>query len=60
MAHVHCMLDTKGYRHTLTICNTYCFSIATLVYERSSVLPYTYIAALLNNEDKLYIFSDRK
>jgi len=25
------MLDTKGYRHTLRICNTYCFSTATVV-----------------------------
>jgi hypothetical protein len=24
-AHAHCMLDTYGYRHTLRICNTYCF-----------------------------------
>jgi hypothetical protein len=31
MAHAHCTLDTKGYRHTLRICNTYCFSIATMV-----------------------------
>ena len=31
MAHAHCMLDTKGYKHTLTICNTYCFSATTMV-----------------------------
>jgi hypothetical protein len=24
-AHAHCLLDNKGYRHTLRICNTYCF-----------------------------------
>ena len=24
--HAHCMLDTQGYKHTLRICNTYCFS----------------------------------
>jgi hypothetical protein len=30
MAHVHGMLDTKGYKHTFTICNTYCLSAATL------------------------------
>ena len=28
MAHAHCMLDTLGYRHTLRICNIYCFSTA--------------------------------
>jgi hypothetical protein len=31
MAHGHCMLDTEGYRHTHRICNTYCFSTATMV-----------------------------
>jgi len=31
MAHVHYMLDTYGYKHTLSICNTYCFSTATTV-----------------------------
>ena len=31
MAHAHCMLDTEGYRHTLRICKTYCFSTATVV-----------------------------
>jgi len=30
-AHAHCMLDTQGYKHTLTIYNTYCFSIAPVV-----------------------------
>jgi hypothetical protein len=29
--HAHCMLDTKGYKHTLRICNTYCLSTVTLV-----------------------------
>ena len=31
MAHAHCMLDTYGYRLTLRICNTHCFSTATVV-----------------------------
>jgi len=31
MAHAHCMLNTEGYKYTLTICNTYCFSTATMV-----------------------------
>jgi hypothetical protein len=29
MAHAHCMLHTKGYKHTL--CNTYYFSATTMV-----------------------------
>jgi len=30
MAHAHCVLDIKGYKHTLTKCNNYCFSTATI------------------------------
>jgi hypothetical protein len=31
MAHTHCMLDNHDYRHTLRICNTYCFCTETVV-----------------------------
>ena len=31
MAHAQCMLDTKGYTHTLRIYSTYFFSAATMV-----------------------------
>jgi hypothetical protein len=31
MGHAHCMLDTQGYIYTLGICNTYCFTTATMV-----------------------------
>jgi hypothetical protein len=31
MAHVHCIRDTQGYKHTLVTCNIYCLSIATIV-----------------------------
>jgi hypothetical protein len=30
MAQVHCMLGTYGCKHTPRICNTYCFSTATM------------------------------
>jgi hypothetical protein len=30
MALAHCMLDTYGYGHTLTICNIQCFSTSTM------------------------------
>ena len=30
-AHAHCMLCNYGYGSTLRICNTYCFSMATMV-----------------------------
>ena len=31
MAHAHCMVRNKGYKHTLRIPNTYCLSTATIV-----------------------------
>jgi len=31
MAHAHGMLDNYGYRHSLVVFNTYCFSKATVV-----------------------------
>jgi len=31
MAHAHFTLGTKVYKHTLTICNTYCFFSTTVV-----------------------------
>jgi len=34
LTHAHCMLVTWGYKHALRICNTYCFSSATLVARR--------------------------
>jgi hypothetical protein len=34
MGHAYCMLDTKGYKHTLRICTTYCISTATLVAQK--------------------------
>jgi len=27
----HCMLDIQGFKHTLRICRTYCFSTSTMV-----------------------------
>jgi hypothetical protein len=31
MVHAHCVLNTKGYKHTVRICYNYCFSAATMV-----------------------------
>ena len=31
MAHARCMIEKQGYRYTLIICNTYCFSTQTTV-----------------------------
>jgi hypothetical protein len=41
-AHALGMVDNQGYRHTLGICNTFCFSSA----KRHDVSVYTYIACL--------------
>jgi len=34
MTHSHCMLDTKDYKYTHTICNRFCFSTGKLVARR--------------------------
>ena len=31
IAHAHCVMDNQGYNHTLTGCNTSCFSTTTMV-----------------------------
>ena len=31
MAHAHCLLDTKGYKYTLRMCNSIFFASATTV-----------------------------
>ena len=31
MTHAHCILDTKGYKYTISICNVHYFSTATMV-----------------------------
>ena len=46
MEHARFILDTYGYKHTLTIRNTYCFSTATMVARTASILRYTYIDGL--------------
>jgi hypothetical protein len=43
-AHTLCMPDNLGYKHTLRICNTYCFSTATVV--RRKRLDVTFICKL--------------
>jgi len=46
MVHAYCMLDNEGYKHTLRLCNTHCFSTPTMVV-RVSMLSYIYIACLV-------------
>ena len=43
MAHAPCMLDTQGYKCTLTVFNTHCFSTASVVARtRLNVTLYVY------------------
>ena len=44
--HAHAHAHASGYTHT-QICNIYCFSTATMIFEGSSMLRYTYIACLV-------------
>jgi hypothetical protein len=48
MAHAHCKLDNQGYRHTLTISNTYCFPLQQWLHKRASALHYTYIVCIIS------------
>jgi len=46
-AHAPCMLDNKGYRHTVRMCNTPCFSTATMVWGmRLNVTLYAHLPVL--------------
>lgn len=47
VAHMHCMLDTKGCKHTLILCDT-AFPLQHWLHECASLLLYTYIAFLAN------------
>jgi len=31
VAHAHCMVDAEGYKDTLRLCNSYCYSTATVI-----------------------------
>ena len=43
VAHVHCMLNTKGCIYTFRLCNTYFFSTATVVaWTHPSVMLYVH------------------
>jgi hypothetical protein len=43
LEHVPCLLDNHGYRHTLKVCNTYCFSTAAMVAR--TCINYVFIRA---------------
>jgi len=39
-AHAYCILDTQGYKHTLGMCNNYCFSPAAVVARTRLAVTY--------------------
>jgi N-acetyl-gamma-glutamylphosphate reductase len=45
MAHAFYMLDNKAYRHTLRICNAYCFSTTKIM--RTSINIKLYVQYLI-------------
>jgi hypothetical protein len=47
MAHAHCMLDDKGYKHALRICNTYCLPLLQWQHERAWMLRFTFDSLLV-------------
>ena len=55
MAHVHCMLDTSGYKHILRSCNAHCFSTTTTIARTHLNVTLTYTACLVNHS--LYLQS---
>jgi hypothetical protein len=48
MTHAYYMLDTSGCRHTLRICNSYCFSTTTMV-ARTRLIVTLHVHFLFNN-----------
>jgi hypothetical protein len=47
MPHAHCMLHTQACNRTLRICNTYCFSTATMAARTHLKLRYGTVRVLL-------------
>jgi hypothetical protein len=45
MAHALCMLDNLGYKHTLIMCNTHCFS-TTIIVARKWLIFTSYVYCL--------------
>jgi hypothetical protein len=48
MAHVHCMLDTQGYKYKLILYNIFTFPLQQWLHEPAWILRYTHIASLVS------------
>jgi hypothetical protein len=53
------MLVTWGYKYTLRLRNTYCFSTATWLHERDSKLRYICVACLVHNREEQCLLRGR-
>jgi hypothetical protein len=47
MAHAHCMQNTKGYRHTLRMCNIFFMTEKVVARTRRIVTLHLYVACLV-------------
>ena len=47
MAYAHSMPNTKDYKHTLRLYNTYCFPLQQWLHQRALGLRYRYIVYLV-------------
>ena len=57
MVHVHCMLDTKGYKHTLRISEYILSSTATVVAQMHlSVVLYVYCLSSYNRAGEFLLW----
>ena len=54
MAHAHFMLDTIGYKPTLTICNIYCFRLRHWSHEYAVMLVHSALRVLLKCKFKIW------
>jgi len=47
MAHAVCLLGNSGYKHTLSLCNVYCFSTTTVARTRLNITLYVHCLSCL-------------
>ena len=57
MAYAHCMLNNYGFKHTLRICNTHCFSTTTMVARTRLIVTFIFTLPVLLI---LYLYSYRR
>jgi hypothetical protein len=58
--HAHCMLDTKRYRHTLSIRNILAFPLLQWLHERASMLRDTTLPVFLLFISKRGYYAENK